>query len=231
MALIFLCLTQVVSSSSDGKTHDPDQVPCSSGTFNCTNGDCYPYHFKCDRQLDCKDGSDEEGCDSICQTDHFLCDMEKCFPNRWKCNYFQDCFDNTDEKDCPTMPSSTDSVIESSASATDVMDASESMYTLPSTANGIPVDFNVTTVGPSVTTVDSNGTSDGSPGNNGTADGQVYLTAGEKAGIGVTVVLAVLGITGLIIWKYRQRKKKDQSRPAGDDDLETQTPLQIVISD
>ena len=35
---------------------------CSSSEFTCNNGKCVPYLWKCDKNNDCGDNSDEFGC-------------------------------------------------------------------------------------------------------------------------------------------------------------------------
>ena len=35
---------------------------CSAGQFICDTGKCIPQHWRCDRDDDCRDGSDERGC-------------------------------------------------------------------------------------------------------------------------------------------------------------------------
>lgn len=35
---------------------------CTRDQFQCNNGDCISGEQKCDRVIDCDDGTDEEGC-------------------------------------------------------------------------------------------------------------------------------------------------------------------------
>ncbi|XP_061298165.1 basement membrane-specific heparan sulfate proteoglycan core protein isoform X4 [Pezoporus flaviventris] len=41
----------------------PHPRPCTATEFTCGSGDCVPGEYRCDRRHDCRDGSDELGCD------------------------------------------------------------------------------------------------------------------------------------------------------------------------
>ncbi|KAM9521183.1 basement membrane-specific heparan sulfate proteoglycan core protein isoform 7-T7 [Guaruba guarouba] len=41
----------------------PHPRPCTPTEFTCGSGDCVPGEYRCDRRHDCRDGSDELGCD------------------------------------------------------------------------------------------------------------------------------------------------------------------------
>ncbi|MEQ2184758.1 hypothetical protein GOODEAATRI_011385 [Goodea atripinnis] len=43
---------------------DGCDVKCDSDQFQCKNGHCIPIRWRCDSDVDCMDGSDEEKCDS-----------------------------------------------------------------------------------------------------------------------------------------------------------------------
>ena len=44
--------------------HVSTKIPgvCSSSQFTCNNGNCVPLSYKCDRDNDCGDNSDDFGC-------------------------------------------------------------------------------------------------------------------------------------------------------------------------
>lgn len=39
-------------------------VKCDNDQFQCKNGHCVPFRWRCDADADCMDGSDEENCDT-----------------------------------------------------------------------------------------------------------------------------------------------------------------------
>lgn len=39
-------------------------VKCDNDQFQCKNGHCIPFRWRCDADADCMDGSDEENCNS-----------------------------------------------------------------------------------------------------------------------------------------------------------------------
>ncbi|XP_030363786.1 basement membrane-specific heparan sulfate proteoglycan core protein isoform X1 [Strigops habroptila] len=41
----------------------PHPRPCTPAEFTCGSGECVPSEYRCDRRHDCRDGSDELGCD------------------------------------------------------------------------------------------------------------------------------------------------------------------------
>ncbi|XP_054168279.1 sortilin-related receptor-like [Oppia nitens] len=76
-----------------------DNQSCSNEEFMCDNGLCIQKLWKCDRDNDCGDGSDERDCaDHQCNENEFQCKRSnKCIPSHWKCDFDSDCMDGSDE--------------------------------------------------------------------------------------------------------------------------------------
>ncbi|KTG07000.1 hypothetical protein cypCar_00009024, partial [Cyprinus carpio] len=76
-------------------------VKCDNDQFQCKNGHCIPFRWRCDADADCMDGSDEENCDTgvgrFCPLDEFQCNNTLCKPLGWMCDGEDDCGDNSDE--------------------------------------------------------------------------------------------------------------------------------------
>ncbi|CAD5119336.1 DgyrCDS7956 [Dimorphilus gyrociliatus] len=74
---------------------------CPKNFFKCDNKKCIFDSWKCDRQDDCGDGSDERNCPKVCTAQQFQCDGgSTCIPLDWKCNNVTECLDKSDEKNC-----------------------------------------------------------------------------------------------------------------------------------
>lgn len=88
---------------------NPDKCPkCDEGgDFKCKNGKCIPLRWRCDFDMDCSDGSDEDPtmCADLyreCSESEFKCANNKCIQKSWRCDNDNDCGDpeRSDEKDC-----------------------------------------------------------------------------------------------------------------------------------
>ena len=99
---------------SDGSDEENCEIStCSAGEFacrsyldSCTNGhcnntkECIISQWKCDGELDCTDGSDEdtEVCKNwACEPNRYRCDNDKCVLWSSVCDGFNDCADGSDE--------------------------------------------------------------------------------------------------------------------------------------
>lgn len=78
--------------------------PCLLEDHKCGSGLCIPPTKKCDGYYDCRDQSDETGCNvTSCTKDKFRC-SNKCIEKSQKCDHKKDCDDNSDEEDCGKFP-------------------------------------------------------------------------------------------------------------------------------
>lgn len=53
--------------------------------------------YRCDHELDCKDGSDEADCMFTCNAEQFTCQNGDCIMDSWQCDGENDCSDGSDE--------------------------------------------------------------------------------------------------------------------------------------
>lgn len=74
-----------------------ENIACSNGDFQCDGYHCIPAAWKCDSELDCKDGKDEKNCGKC---DKFQCNDGGCVESSFQCDGVADCRDKSDEIDC-----------------------------------------------------------------------------------------------------------------------------------
>ncbi|XP_048255378.1 very low-density lipoprotein receptor-like [Haliotis rufescens] len=76
----------------------PTNTPLPATKFQCTSGRIISSSWRCDREDDCGDNSDEEDCvRATCSGSEFHCVGGKCIPKRWTCDKDNDCKDGSDE--------------------------------------------------------------------------------------------------------------------------------------
>ncbi|CAI8027512.1 Low-density lipoprotein receptor-related protein 5 [Geodia barretti] len=77
---------------------------CFSYQFECDSGQCVENDYRCDREDDCYDGSDEDGCSGTCYSYQFECKSGQCVsPSSSECDGTDDCYDGSDEDGCACM--------------------------------------------------------------------------------------------------------------------------------
>ncbi|KAI5717758.1 hypothetical protein M8J77_010754 [Diaphorina citri] len=78
------------------------QLSCEQYIWNKTY--CFPQHFRCDKIVDCVDGTDEADCNfRKCSPGDFECDPPHgiCIPKDKRCDGYYDCRNRKDEEGCP----------------------------------------------------------------------------------------------------------------------------------
>uniref|UniRef100_A0A671Q6S8 Low-density lipoprotein receptor-related protein 2-like n=1 Tax=Sinocyclocheilus anshuiensis TaxID=1608454 RepID=A0A671Q6S8_9TELE len=73
---------------------------CTSGQFQCSNGQCINQDWRCDGTKDCTDDSDEQNCPlPTCSSQQFKClTGGECIPLAFVCDGEPDCTDGSDEQ-------------------------------------------------------------------------------------------------------------------------------------
>lgn len=100
VSFVYFSTTDMLVSGNSNST-TPRPYLCGTGQFSCANQKCIPGHWKCDRENDCGDHSDEDGCPpQTCSQDEFRCNDGGCVSQTWKCDQDEDCKDGSDELNC-----------------------------------------------------------------------------------------------------------------------------------
>ena len=75
---------------------------CFHEDVKCGSGLCVPSSKKCDGYFDCRDKTDEDGCNiTSCYLDQIRCKTtDRCVNRDQRCDHKNDCGDNSDEEDC-----------------------------------------------------------------------------------------------------------------------------------
>ena len=114
--MISLQVCNGIKECEDGS--DEQCVPkCADSDFACVNGTsvygnsiCISDEYRCDRETDCTDGSDELDCDYSCDSDQFMCETGTlgsypytgyCISLRDRCDQVNDCKDGSDIRVVP----------------------------------------------------------------------------------------------------------------------------------
>lgn len=96
------------TAAAPGTACAPTPMPvatCSDTSFACGDGECIERSARCDGELHCADGSDEDTCEgdpgSECAAGEFACHDGACIPDSWRCDGLQeDCRGGEDEQQC-----------------------------------------------------------------------------------------------------------------------------------
>ncbi|XP_061188124.1 low-density lipoprotein receptor-like [Saccostrea echinata] len=106
---------------------------CVHDKFNCQDGSCIPINWRCDNEIDCKSGIDEEGCHNktTCSGGSFRCSSGACVPHRWRCDGEMDCNDGSDEQNCTSSVSTTTTQSTTQSMMTSIMTTSSSTEKTP----------------------------------------------------------------------------------------------------
>uniref|UniRef100_H2Z4B5 EGF-like domain-containing protein n=1 Tax=Ciona savignyi TaxID=51511 RepID=H2Z4B5_CIOSA len=99
--ILSIILYAMIFVACVGKCFNCIGIPCTeeNNKFLCDNGNCIWHAWRCDKENDCKDNSDEVNCENkTCNVDEqFRCANGLCVSKRWLCDGDDDCKDNSDE--------------------------------------------------------------------------------------------------------------------------------------
>ncbi|KAJ8924543.1 hypothetical protein NQ315_000691, partial [Exocentrus adspersus] len=107
---LWVCNYQKDCEKGEDEFQSCSPPECESGQLTCrqymwNKTYCIPPHYRCDRTIDCIDGSDETECTyRQCQADDFQCGTkttDPCIPKEKKCDGYLDCRSGKDEQNCP----------------------------------------------------------------------------------------------------------------------------------
>uniref|UniRef100_A0A803YQ49 EGF-like domain-containing protein n=1 Tax=Meleagris gallopavo TaxID=9103 RepID=A0A803YQ49_MELGA len=83
-----------------------EEQQCGERQWGCSRGhECIPDAWRCDRERDCSDGSDEAGCQPTpCLSHEYPCGLGICLNASLVCSGHQDCADGSDEGGNCSLP-------------------------------------------------------------------------------------------------------------------------------
>ncbi|XP_046571738.1 low-density lipoprotein receptor-like isoform X2 [Haliotis rubra] len=127
-------------------TSPPPTTPsygCKHNFFRCDSGYCIRADWRCDLDVDCSDGSDEQGCTQYprCKKTDFQCADSQCIPDRWRCDGESDCGDHSDESDCGQVHQSDVAALNSSGNFSDFSRDNSSFIVDNSSIHDLPTNI------------------------------------------------------------------------------------------